>query len=211
MNIKLGKPPVKPRNSHPQVGHRGLLQLHPGVAERGEPGWPAAVVAAGWGGQLRAPACAPTPRQGLTLVRGAAGRHDPDHVTLRLPPTQVLYNNLYSSFYNGPSTFDQITKREAVRVVRDGLLKLRMDPFMMHQANLGTPEGSSLVMRWVDAAVNEYLGYANWPVRWARAWVGCSLRGHPPADHGASGPPRRRGCLAYSIARAVSLSRALTP
>ena len=43
----------------------------------------------------------------------------------------ALYNRLYSSFFGGPSTISQIMAREATRVVRDGLLKLRKDPYMM--------------------------------------------------------------------------------
>jgi hypothetical protein len=43
----------------------------------------------------------------------------------------TLYNRLYTAFWGGPSTIDQIMQREAVRVVREGLLKLRKDPHMM--------------------------------------------------------------------------------
>jgi hypothetical protein len=41
-------------------------------------------------------------------------------------------------------------KREAARVVREGLLKLRKDPHMMHQANLAMIDGVSLLMRWTQ-------------------------------------------------------------
>jgi len=44
---------------------------------------------------------------------------------------EVLYNNLYSTYWGGPSTINDIVRREAVRVVRDGLLKLRHDSYMM--------------------------------------------------------------------------------
>jgi hypothetical protein len=44
---------------------------------------------------------------------------------------EALYNNLYRSYFGGDSTIDQIVAREALRVVRDGLLKLRHDPYMM--------------------------------------------------------------------------------
>jgi hypothetical protein len=47
-----------------------------------------------------------------------------------------LYNNLYQPYYGSYSTIADIIKREAVRVVREGLLALKHDPYMMHQANL---------------------------------------------------------------------------
>jgi hypothetical protein len=43
----------------------------------------------------------------------------------------ALYNSLYRSFYGRDSTIDELMQREAVRVVRDGLLSLRHDPYMM--------------------------------------------------------------------------------
>ncbi len=49
---------------------------------------------------------------------------------------EALYNWLYQSYYGAPSTITDIVKREAARVARDGLLSLRKDPYMMHQANL---------------------------------------------------------------------------
>lgn len=47
-------------------------------------------------------------------------------------PDQVaaMYNAMYGSYY-GTSTIDDIMQREAARVVRDGLMKLRYDPHMM--------------------------------------------------------------------------------
>ena len=44
---------------------------------------------------------------------------------------EALYNKLYSTYYGSNSTMAQIVAREAVRVVRDGMLKLRQDPYMM--------------------------------------------------------------------------------
>ncbi|GBF97916.1 hypothetical protein Rsub_10589 [Raphidocelis subcapitata] len=77
-----------------------------------------------------------------------------------------LYNRLYSNYY-GPSTINDILAREAARVVRDSLLKLRHDPFMFHQANLAILDasGKSLVMRWVDAVVDLYSTLVAWPLR----------------------------------------------
>jgi len=49
---------------------------------------------------------------------------------------EALYNFLYQPYFGAASTLDDIVKREAVRVVRDGLLSLRKDPHMMHQANM---------------------------------------------------------------------------
>ena len=40
------------------------------------------------------------------------------------------------AYYGAPSTVDDIMRREAARVVRDGLLALRHDPYMMHQGNM---------------------------------------------------------------------------
>lgn len=40
---------------------------------------------------------------------------------------------LCRTFYGGDSTIEEVMDREAVRVVRDALLSLRMDPFMFHQ------------------------------------------------------------------------------
>ncbi|GBF97931.1 hypothetical protein Rsub_10604 [Raphidocelis subcapitata] len=79
---------------------------------------------------------------------------------------EILYNRLYSGYY-GPSTIDDILAREAARVVRDSLLKLRHDPFMFHQANLAILDasGKSLVMRWVDAVVDLYSSLVAWPLR----------------------------------------------
>jgi len=48
----------------------------------------------------------------------------------------ALYNTLYSGFYGGNSTMDQILDREATRVVRDALLALRADPTMFHQVRV---------------------------------------------------------------------------
>lgn len=53
----------------------------------------------------------------------------------------ALYNTLYSGFYGGNSTMDQILDREATRVVRDALLALRADPQMFHQVGLCGPAG----------------------------------------------------------------------
>lgn len=44
---------------------------------------------------------------------------------------EALYNSLYASYYGGPSTINQIVAREATRVVRQALLALRHDPYML--------------------------------------------------------------------------------
>jgi hypothetical protein len=45
----------------------------------------------------------------------------------------AFYNALYSGFFGGQSTFDQILAREADRVVGQGLLLLSPSPHMFHQ------------------------------------------------------------------------------
>lgn len=79
---------------------------------------------------------------------------------------ESVYNNLYSAFYGGPSTINDIVKREAVRVTREGLLALRHDPYMMHQANMRIEaDGYSLVSRWLTAVLSEFHSLVSWPVR----------------------------------------------
>jgi hypothetical protein len=78
-----------------------------------------------------------------------------------------LYNRQYAGTYGGASTIDDIVAREAARVVRDGLLKLRHDPYMFHQANFALLDGAagrSLIMRWVEAVVDEFERLLSWPV-----------------------------------------------
>jgi hypothetical protein len=41
---------------------------------------------------------------------------------------EKLYNFLYTSYYKGPSTTDQIMEREGLRMVRNNILALKMDP-----------------------------------------------------------------------------------
>jgi hypothetical protein len=43
----------------------------------------------------------------------------------------AMYNALYRSFFGKDSTIDELMQREAALVVRDGLLSLRHDPYMM--------------------------------------------------------------------------------
>ena len=82
---------------------------------------------------------------------------------------EALYNAIYQSYYGARSTIADITAREAARVVRSGLLALRLDPHMMHQANLrleGNGSGArSLVTRWLDAVLGQFFAIAAWPVR----------------------------------------------
>lgn len=98
---------------------------------------------------------------------------------------EALYNHLYqqSAFAGVPSTIADIVAREARRVMRDGILNLRLDAHMMHQANLaiiddggaggannasdaaGRGANRSLVMRWVDAVADEAARSVDWPLR----------------------------------------------
>ena len=49
---------------------------------------------------------------------------------------EQLYNNLYSAYWGAQSTITDIVSREASRVVRDYLLGLKKDPFMVSHAAL---------------------------------------------------------------------------
>jgi hypothetical protein len=42
-----------------------------------------------------------------------------------------------SGFFGRDSTIEEVMEREAVRVVKDGLLSLRADGHMFHQVSLG--------------------------------------------------------------------------
>ncbi|KAI8474659.1 MAG: hypothetical protein J3K34DRAFT_465487 [Monoraphidium minutum] len=75
-----------------------------------------------------------------------------------------LYNRLYQSYFGAPSSIADIMRREAQRVVREGLLKLRKDPYMMHQANLARFDGISLLQRWTQQVAAEFNRFATWPV-----------------------------------------------
>jgi hypothetical protein len=62
------------------------------------------------------------------------------HLTTWVSPSlatkqEAEYNAIYSAYYGGPSTLEQILEREAIRVVRDNLLALRFDSHMMHQVS----------------------------------------------------------------------------
>lgn len=62
-------------------------------------------------------------------------------------------------------------RREGARVTRDGLLALRKDPHMMHQANLRI-EGSgaaakSLAIRWLEAVLGQVRSLC------VRLWPSC--------------------------------------
>ena len=50
---------------------------------------------------------------------------------------EQLYNNLYLAYWGAPSTINDIVSREASRVVRDYLLGLKKDPFMVGHAQRG--------------------------------------------------------------------------
>ena len=59
------------------------------------------------------------------LASTPSNTHSCAHLSLLL--------QLYSSYYGGPSTIDDIVNREAARAVRE-LLKLRRDPYMFVSA-----------------------------------------------------------------------------
>lgn len=83
-------------------------------------------------------------------------------------PAQIesIYNNIYGGYYGAQSTFADILKREAARVVRDALLPLRKDPHMMHQANMAVDAttGMSLITSWLKAVLTELHSMVSWPV-----------------------------------------------
>jgi hypothetical protein len=65
----------------------------------------------------------------------------------------------------GPLRLPQIMARAAETAVREGLLKLRREPFVFHQANMAADGAApSLVMQWLDAVVAEAGRYVTWPI-----------------------------------------------
>jgi len=77
-----------------------------------------------------------------------------------------IYNYLYYTNFGGESTWEQILERESNRVLRLIML-LRHDAHQFHQANLRSDNSNnhkSLLQHWVEAVVNLYNKYANWPL-----------------------------------------------
>ncbi|KAI8469258.1 MAG: hypothetical protein J3K34DRAFT_522256 [Monoraphidium minutum] len=66
------------------------------------------------------------------------------------------------------ASFDALLKAEADRVLKDGLLALRMDGHMFHQANmrvLGSGGPGSLLMMWTEAVLARLISVVSWPIR----------------------------------------------
>ena len=59
----------------------------------------------------------------------------------------ALYNHLYEIYFGAPSTIDDLMKREAARVVREGLLRLRHDPYMMVSGTSSCCTSRTVVMQ----------------------------------------------------------------
>eukprot|EP00833_Pecoramyces_ruminatium_P006869 jgi/Orpsp1_1/1180901/evm.model.c7180000075072.1 len=77
-----------------------------------------------------------------------------------------IYNYMYHTYFGGDSTWDQILERESTRVLRLIML-LRHEAHQFHQANLRSDDANnhkSLLQHWVEAVVNLYNKYANWPL-----------------------------------------------
>lgn len=65
------------------------------------------------------------------------------------------------------ASIEDLLWREADRVVREGLLSLRYDGFMFHQANMrvsGSGGRGSLLMMWTDAVLYQLTSVVDWPV-----------------------------------------------
>jgi hypothetical protein len=76
------------------------------------------------------------------------------------------YNAIYRSTLGRDLVWDEIVAREAERVVLNQLLALRLDPHMLHQANMAMLDaGGSLLMQWVTAILNRLVQFVDWPVR----------------------------------------------
>jgi len=77
-----------------------------------------------------------------------------------------IYNYMYSSYFGGDSTWEQILERESVRVLRLMML-LRHEAHQFHQANMRSDDSTdhhSLLQDWVEAVINLYNKYVEWPL-----------------------------------------------
>ncbi|ORX56605.1 hypothetical protein BCR36DRAFT_280357 [Piromyces finnis] len=77
-----------------------------------------------------------------------------------------IYNYMYHSYFGSDSTWEQILQRESTRALRLIML-LRHEAHQFHQANMRSDDSNehqSLLQRWVEAVVNEYTKYADWPL-----------------------------------------------
>eukprot|EP01111_Echinosteliopsis_oligospora_P000404 TRINITY_DN1042_c0_g2_i1.p1 TRINITY_DN1042_c0_g2~~TRINITY_DN1042_c0_g2_i1.p1 ORF type:complete len:869 (+),score=262.17 TRINITY_DN1042_c0_g2_i1:138-2744(+) len=79
------------------------------------------------------------------------------------------YNHLYTTYYGGPSTLDDIVTREGKRVTLL-FLAFRIDPYMFHQANMreyldpATGKNTSLLRHWIEAVVARFYMYYDLPI-----------------------------------------------
>ncbi|ORX79585.1 hypothetical protein BCR32DRAFT_205435 [Anaeromyces robustus] len=77
-----------------------------------------------------------------------------------------IYNYMYHNYFGGESTWEQILERESNRVLRLIML-LRHEAHQFHQANLRSDDYNnhkSLLEHWVEAVVDLYNKYADWPL-----------------------------------------------
>jgi len=77
-----------------------------------------------------------------------------------------IYNSMYYSYFGGESTWSQLLERESTRVLRLIML-LRHEAHQFHQANLRSDDSNnhkSLLQHWIEAVVDLYNKYANWPL-----------------------------------------------
>lgn len=61
-----------------------------------------------------------------------------------------------------------LMQKEGSRVAREGLLSLRADSHMFHQANMrveGSGGAGSLLMLWAEAALDQFSSVVSWPVK----------------------------------------------
>jgi len=77
-----------------------------------------------------------------------------------------IYNYMYHNYFGSDSTWEQILERESSRVLRLIML-LRHEAHQFHQANMRSDESNnhqSLLQRWVEAVVDYYNKFVNWPL-----------------------------------------------
>jgi len=77
-----------------------------------------------------------------------------------------IYNSMYHTYFGGDSTWEQILERESTRALRLIML-LRHEAHQFHQANMRSDDKNdhqSLLQRWVEAVVELYNKYADWPL-----------------------------------------------
>jgi len=77
-----------------------------------------------------------------------------------------IYNYMYHTYFGGDSTWEELLERESSRVLRLMML-LRHEAHQFHQANMRSDDKTnhrSILQQWVEAVVNLYTKYVDWPL-----------------------------------------------